>query len=197
MKKIMTLAFGLALCCTSISKDALSKEEKTLNTGEVTHTMKIELESSAFQSGHPIPALYTADGHDVSPPLQWRLSGNGNAAGNVHSFALICDDPDAPMGTWVHWIIYGIPSSTNELKEGVPAAQSKLPDGSRQGKNSWNKIGYGGPSPPPGKPHRYFFKISALDEPLRLPPGATKQQLTTAMQGHVVSEAEFMGTYGR
>jgi Raf kinase inhibitor-like YbhB/YbcL family protein len=100
------------------------------------------------------------------------------------------------MGTWVHWVIYNIPPSTNSLKEGVPT-ESQLPDGSLQGKNSWSKIGYGGPSPPPGKPHHYHFKLYALNEPLSVPASATKQQLISAMEGHVLSETDLVGIYGR
>src|SRR3989304_2756237 len=119
--------------------------------------MSIQLTSSAFTDGSPIPARHTCDGPDVSPMLKW----SGAPAG-TKSFALICDDPDAPAGTWVHWVIYGIPPDTTDLPEGVPPDET-LPDGSRQGKNDFGRIGYGGPCPPPGKPHRYYFKIYALD----------------------------------
>lgn len=151
----------------------------------------ISFSTVTFETGQTIPKLYTADGNDTSPPLKWNISSN-----KVQSFALICDDPDAPMGTWIHWIIYDIPPDVHELSEGV-AKQEVLPNGARQGKNSWGKIGYGGPSPPPGKPHRYFFKLFALDTMLNLKSGATKEQLLAAMKGHITAQAELMGTYGR
>ena len=156
------------------------------------HAMKIEISSTVFQQGHQIPIMYTSDGKDISPPLRWTAATEG-----VRCFALICDDPDAPMGTWVHWVIYNIPQFINKFGEGI-STKEELSDGSIQGKNSWKKIGYGGPSPPPGKPHRYFFKIYALDTAMTtLGPGATKEQLLAAMKGHILGEAELMGTYGR
>jgi Raf kinase inhibitor-like YbhB/YbcL family protein len=123
--------------------------------------------------------------------LSWNDAPHG-----TQSFALICDDPDAPMGTWVHWVIYGIPGSSTGLPEGV-APTPTLPDRSRQGTNSWKKIGYGGPCPPLGKAHRYFFKLYALSEDLTLGPGATKQQLQGAMEGLILGTAELVGLYAR
>ncbi len=112
------------------------------------------------------------------------------------SFALICEDPDAPRGIWVHWVIFNIPAGQRELEEGVPAEET-LTSGAKQGKNDFKKIGYGGPSPPPGKPHRYFFRLYALKTMLDLAPGATKDQLVAAMKGNVLAEGQFMGKYGR
>jgi len=154
-----------------------------------TQTMK--LTSSAFNEGQPIPAKYTCDGTNVSPPLKW--SGAPPAA---KSLALICDDPDAPVGTWVHWVLYDLQPAISELGEGVPPL-NPLPNGAHQGVNDFRKIGYGGPCPPPGKPHRYFFKIYALDQPLQLKPGATKKELLAAMEGHVLAEGQLIGTYQR
>lgn len=153
--------------------------------------MKIELTSPAFRDGDTIPKKYTADGDDVSPPLKWAEPPAG-----TRSFALICDDPDAPRGTWYHWVLFDLPAGERELAEGVAKDQA-LPNGTKQGKNSWNKLGYGGPSPPPGKPHRYFFKLYALDAPLGLHSGATKAQVEAAMKGHVLAEGQLLGKYGR
>ena len=150
----------------------------------------MNVSSSAFNEGQMIPSKYTCDGQDISPPLAWD-----NAPGGTKSFALICDDPDAPMGTWVHWVVYEIPSDMNNLPEHVPP-EGKLGNGIRQGKNSWPNIGYGGPCPPSGT-HRYYFKLYALDTMLNLKPGATKKQLLQAMEGHVLGEAQLMGKYQR
>ena len=153
--------------------------------------MSIELTSTAFQPGATIPKPYTGDGKDVSPPLQW-----GDPPANTKSFALICDDPDAPGGTWVHWVLFNLPAEARELAEGVPPRES-LENGARQGKNDFGKIGYGGPAPPRGKPHRYFFKLYALDEAVDLPPGATRAQLMDAMKGHILAQGQLVGNYGR
>ena len=150
----------------------------------------MEIKSSAFGSGEMIPAKYTCDGADFSPPLEW----SGSPAG-TRSFALICDDPDAPMGTWVHWVIYDIPPSATMLAEGI-TREKDLPGGGTQGINDFRKIGYGGPCPPGGT-HRYFFKLYALDSELGLKPGVTKDQLLKAMRGHILGEAQIMGTYKR
>jgi Raf kinase inhibitor-like YbhB/YbcL family protein len=153
--------------------------------------MKIELSSTAFAEGASIPKQYTGDGKDVSPPLRWSDPPQG-----TKSFALICDDPDAPRGTWVHWVLFNVPGDQRELPEAVPPKEA-LPNGAKQGKNDFRKVGYGGPAPPPGKPHRYFFKVYALDAPLDLSAGATKAQLEEAMKGHVLAEGQLMGRYGR
>jgi Raf kinase inhibitor-like YbhB/YbcL family protein len=153
--------------------------------------MKMELSSTAFGEGANIPKQYTGDGKDVSPPLRWPEPPQG-----TKSFALICDDPDAPRKTWVHWVLYNLPAGQRELKEAVPA-QEEIAGGAKQGKNDFGKIGYAGPAPPPGKPHRYFFKLYALDTQLDLAPGATKDQLIAAMKGHVLAEGQLMGQYGR
>ena len=151
----------------------------------------MNLTSSAFAAEGTIPKKYTCDGQDVSPPLTWS-----GAPASVQSFALIADDPDAPVGTWVHWVLYDLPGGTKELAENVPK-QEQLPNGARQGRNDFRKIGYGGPCPPPGKPHRYYFKLYALDKKLDLKPGATKAQLESAMQGHILAQGELMGRFGR
>lgn len=153
--------------------------------------MNIQITSSAFAEGQPIPAKYTCDDKDVSPPLQWT-----NVPPTAKSLALISDDPDAPVGTWVHWVLYNLPTTTAGLSEGVPKSP-ELSNGAKQGMTDFRRIGYGGPCPPPGKPHRYFFKLYALDTVLDLKPGATKKDLLKAMEGHVLAEGQLMGTYQR
>lgn len=153
--------------------------------------MSFPLTSTAFVEGHAIPQEHTGDGADTSPQLAW----SGEPKETV-SFALICEDPDAPRGIWVHWVLFNLPAATHELPEGMPH-QATLADGALQGKNDFGKIGYGGPAPPPGKPHRYFFRLYALDGLLKLKAGATKQQLVSAMKEHVLAETHLMGTYKR
>jgi len=151
----------------------------------------MQLTSTAFQEAEPIPARYTCEGQDVSPPLKW----SGAPAG-TKSFALIADDPDAPVGTWVHWVVYDLPADTSELPENVARTQT-VSGNAKQGLNDFGRLGYGGPCPPPGKPHRYFFKLYALDGPLGLKPGATKNAVETVMAGHILAQAQWMGTYQR
>ncbi len=153
--------------------------------------MAFKIESSAFQSQGMIPQKYTCDGEDLSPPLVWK-----DPPDKTQSFALISDDPDAPIGTWVHWVLYNLPGETNELAEGMSKAET-LPNGARQGMTDFKKVGYGGPCPPPGKPHHYFFKLYALDAPLALPPKATKVDFLVAAHGHILAQAELVGIYER
>ena len=151
----------------------------------------MELKSSAFRSGADIPRKHTCDADDVSPQFSWS-----NVPSGTKAFALIADDPDAPGGTWVHWVIYDLPAATHELGEGMNKNET-LANGGKQGVNDFRKVGYGGPCPPPGKPHRYFFKLYALDAATNLKPRATKQQLLAAMKGHILGEAELIGRYKR
>ncbi len=153
--------------------------------------MALNLNSVACTSGGRIAKKYTADGADVSPPLEW-----GEPPPGTESFAIICDDPDAPVGTWVHWVLWGIPAEDRAIAESVPK-QETLANGFRQGRNDFKKIGYGGPAPPRGPAHRYFFKLYALDNVPDLKPGATKADLERAMRGHILEEGELMGMYGR
>ena len=153
--------------------------------------MSMSLRSSAIEAGSSISRLYTCDGRDVSPPLRWD-----NPPPGTESFAMLCDDPDAPMGNWVHWVIYNIPAAVRALLEAVPAV-AKLEDGTLQGKSDFGRIGYGGPCPPRGKPHRYFFKLYALDTQLSLSSGIIESALLKAIEGHVLEEVQFFGTYGR
>lgn len=153
--------------------------------------MAFELRSSAFPSSGEIPVKYTCDGADLSPPLQWS-----DPPQKTKSFALVADDPDAPVGTWVHWVLYGIPATVHELPEGVPARDTVAGSGT-QGVNDFRKVGYGGPCPPRGPAHRYVFTLYALDTDLTLPPRKTKAELVKAMEGHVLGQAELMGRYKR
>ncbi len=150
----------------------------------------MELSSPAFNDGDMIPEKHTCDGEDISPPLVWELMPQ-----NTKSIALICDDPDAPVGTWVHWVYYDIPSNTKGLPENI-TPQENTDNGGKQGTNDFRKIGYGGPCPPGGT-HRYYFKIYALDAILNLPAGIDKKQLLKAMEGHIVGQAQLMGKYKR
>ncbi|MDT8069798.1 MAG: YbhB/YbcL family Raf kinase inhibitor-like protein [Terriglobia bacterium] len=153
--------------------------------------MSFAVQTSAFTEGGAIPKKYTCDGADVSPELTWA-----NAPAGTQSFALTVTDPDAPAGTWTHWVAWNIPASTTKLSEGVSKTE-KLPDGTLQGKNDFKRIGYNGPCPPPGKPHRYFFKLYALGTKLDLNPGASRGELESALKGHILGQAEAMGKYGR
>ena len=150
--------------------------------------MNIKLNSTAFQPDGMIPAKYTCDGANVSPPLEW--SGVPEA---TKSLALICDDPDAPGKTWVHWVVFNQPASKTSLPENVPP-QETIAGGGKQGTNDFKKIGYGGPCPPSGT-HRYFFKIYALDTELKLDSKTTKDQLSQAMKDHLLAQGELIGRY--
>lgn len=150
------------------------------------------LTSSAFTDGGTIPKQYTADGPDVSPPLAWTAPPAGTA-----ELALICDDPDAPAGTWTHWVVYGMAPDLTGLKEDTPKEESVADPKLTQGINSFGKTGWGGPSPPPGKPHRYQFTLYALSAKLNLQPGAEKAALQKAMEKKVLAQAQLTGTYGR
>ncbi len=156
---------------------------------------KMILKSSAFAPNEAIPRKYTGDGEDKSPPLSWSGAPDG-----TKELALIVDDPDAPTPTpWVHWVLYAIPPDTTGLPEGIaPSQRVSEPPGLMQGKNSWGKVGYGGPAPPRGHGrHRYFFKLYALNAPLGVEPGLSKEALLKAMSGHVLAEGELVGTYQR
>ena len=152
--------------------------------------MEIKITSSVFEDGGLIPSKYTCDGADVSPPLQWDSVPEG-----TKSIALICDDPDAPMGTWVHWVLFNLPAETKELAENIPPDRT-LPNGAKQGTSDFGRIGYGGPCPPSGT-HRYFFKIYALDAEVGLEAGASKSQLLGAMEGHILTQGQLIGKYRR
>jgi hypothetical protein len=159
-----------------------------LESGETD--MAITVTSSAFTEGAMIPKKYTCDAEDISPDLKWSGAPPG-----AKSLALICDDPDAPVGTWVHWVLFNIPADVTALPAGIPA-DAALKNGARHGKNDFRKLGYGGPCPPGGT-HRYYFKLYALDTVLTLESGSTKAQLVAAMKGHILAEGQLMGKYKR
>jgi len=148
------------------------------------------LTSPSFQASGDIPARFTCSGEDLSPALAWTDPPAG-----TQSFALIADDPDAPGGVFTHWVLYDLPPGTRELREGIP--RSGEPEGGRQGHNDFDKIGYGGPCPPPGTPHRYSFRLYALDKKLNLRSGASKSDLERALKGHILGQAEWTGRFGR
>jgi Raf kinase inhibitor-like YbhB/YbcL family protein len=153
-------------------------------------TQAIDVTSPAFSADQPIPPQYTADGDDRSPPLRWS-----SPPPNTKSFAVVCEDPDAPSGTFVHWLAWNIASDKKELPEGIGA--SGRASGIVQGKNGFGKTGWAGPKPPPGKPHRYRFHVYALDANLELAPDASRSDLGRAIEGHVLGEGELVGQYGR
>jgi hypothetical protein len=152
--------------------------------------MGIKISSAVFENNGLIPVKYTCDGDDISPPLRWEAVPAG-----AKSIAVICDDPDAPMGTFVHWVLFNLPADTRELAEKIPADKT-LANGAKQGTSDFGSIGYGGPCPPSGT-HRYFFKIYALDKEVDLPAGANKRQLVKAMEGHILDEGQVIGKYKR
>jgi Raf kinase inhibitor-like YbhB/YbcL family protein len=153
--------------------------------------MQFTLSSPSFKQNQPMPAKHSCEGADASPALKWEGAPTG-----AKNFALICDDPDAPGGSWVHWVIYGIAAKTTELPESV--AKTDSVSGAKQGMNDFGKVGYGGPCPPPGHGvHHYHFRLYALDTELNLAPRVTRRQLESAMKGHVLAQTELIGTYQR
>jgi hypothetical protein len=175
------------LCLVVMLLVGCKYRERPLKEGE----MALTVSSSAFKEGDRIPAKYTCQGQDVSPPLAW-----GEPPAGTQSVALIVDDPDAPGGVFTHWVLFNIPPDSRELPEAVPI-QAELARGALQGKTDFGRIGYGGPCPPPGRPHRYQFTLYALDQPLGLEGGASKKQLLSAMEGHILAQGQLTGTYQR
>ena len=153
--------------------------------------MTLQLKSSDFASGDNIPKQFTCEGADISPALSWNDPPSG-----TKSLALIVDDPDAPVGNWVHWVVYNLPATLRALPQNFAKAE-QASDGTRQGLNDFKKIGYNGPCPPAGKPHRYFFKLYALDTKLNLNSRASKKELEAAMEGHILAQGAYMGRYAR
>lgn len=181
---IVAVAISISLFCPYTQSKQTTQQEQG---GE---KMEIKITSPVFEDGGTIPAKYTCDGDNVSPPLNW-----GAVPNTTKSIALICDDPDAPMGTWVHWVLFNLPADTTKLSENIPPDKT-LANGARQGTNDFRKIGYGGPCPPSGT-HRYFFKIYAIDTVLDLQAGATKSDLLKAIQGHILAQGQIIGKYKR
>jgi len=158
---------------------------------EAEAAMSLTISSSSFTNGGNLAQKFTCDGADLSPSLSWSDPPHG-----TQSFALLVDDPDAPVGNWNHWAIWNVPATARGLAEGTHK-EAELSDGSRQGQNDFRKTGYNGPCPPPGKPHRYYFKLYALDTNMDLKPDATKKDVEAAMKGHILAQAEWMGRYRR
>jgi hypothetical protein len=184
-KLIVVLLLLLFTACIAQEK----APQPTLKEAE--KVPEIQITSTEFNEGGIIPKEYTCDGKDISPPLSW-----GPLPENTKSIVLIVDDPDAPSGTFTHWIIFNIPPDVREMPAGVPQKE-RLEDGSVQGKNDFKRIGYNGPCPPRGPPHNYRFKVYALDTLLPLEPGATKKDVIEAMAGHILGRGELTGKYGR
>ncbi|UCD71713.1 MAG: YbhB/YbcL family Raf kinase inhibitor-like protein [Syntrophobacterales bacterium] len=183
-RKMVYLLIAFILFCLWQGSDQSNSET------EGGKKMEIKITSTAFEEGGMIPKQYTCDGPDISPPLAW-----GDVPEETKSLALICDDPDAPMGTWVHWVLFNIPADTRELPENVPL-QKRLANGAIHGMNDFRKIGYGGPCPPGGT-HRYSFKLYALGTEINLEAGITKSELLEAMEGHILAQGQLMGRYRR
>lgn len=185
-----------ATCSSSDDDDPINTSSISAQTTDIPETnqipqggeqaMSFRITSPAFETGQIIPQKYSCKGEDISPPLAWANPPEG-----TQSFALICDDPDAPGKTWDHWIVYNLSGETDALPEN---ASVRLPEGALHGKNSWGRNDYGGPCPPSGT-HRYFFKLYALDATLSLKEGSTKPELLKAMEGHLLAQSEIMGTY--
>jgi len=156
-----------------------------------SRSLGLDLQSAVFTAGFPIPRDYTADGSNVSPPLSWS-----DPPAETKSFALICEDPDAPRGTFIHWVLFNLPPDARELPPDVQPVPD-LPNGTRQGTNGFGRIGYLGPAPPAGAPHRYIFKLYALNTKLGVPAGANRDQVVEAMRDHHLAEGRLFGVYGR
>jgi len=179
---VMVIAFGALTTCIH----PLSAQDR-----ERRRPVELQITSTAFQEGQAIPPVYTADGQNKSPPLKWKEPPAGTKV-----LALLCEDPDAPKGTFTHWVAFNIPAETRELSEGLPKEQ-KLANGTVQGKNDMGLIGYAGPAPPRGRPHHYQFELFALDTSLGLPPDVSAKDVRAAISGHVLAEGRLTGTYGR
>jgi Raf kinase inhibitor-like YbhB/YbcL family protein len=188
---VLLLAAMAALYLSKLPRIAASPQAPSDLNSKGTAMPDLYLKTPAFQPGSEIPKQYTCEGEDLSPPLQW-----GGAPKGTQSLALIAEDPDAPSGTFTHWMLYDLPPSVTELPQGLPRKEH-VKFGGLQGMNDFGKVAYGGPCPPPGNPHRYFFKLYALDTVLGLKPGAMKEEVERAMEGHVLAQAEIMGKYQR
>jgi Raf kinase inhibitor-like YbhB/YbcL family protein len=185
--RLMTMTVLLLLAACAAPPANVAPERSETVTGE------FQLASPAFENGATIPQRFTGDGANVSPELNWAGAPEG-----VKSFALVCEDPDAPRGTFVHWVLYNWPADSSRIPEGL-VGTAELDNGARQGPNGRGDAGYIGPAPPPGKPHRYFFRLYALDTTLVIedPEGPHVGALRAAMDGHVLAEAVLVGRYGR
>jgi Raf kinase inhibitor-like YbhB/YbcL family protein len=188
MKSFGCLLLGLAWVAITMGCSPAGQAGRATEGGI---GMQIQLSSTAFKEGEAIPVAYTCDGKNISPPLSWASVPQG-----AQSLALIVDDPDAPAGTWVHWVVFNLSPALSSLSEGASSSGSQDTFG-MAGTSSFRKSGYGGPCPPKGKPHRYFFKLYVLDILLGLKSGASKADVEKAMQAHILAQGQLMGTYGR
>lgn len=186
----LRLAMWLAAACSICVLAFLFVRSRGENPLDVQAGQSIELKSTSFSDGTGIPARYTCDGGGVSPSLDWS-----GAPASTKSYALVVHDPDAPVD-FTHWVAYDIPAGVHRLTEGA-SNDGAMPSGSAEGVNGFRKTGYGGPCPPGGKPHHYIFLLYALDTDLRLPAGATREQVQSAMRSHIVATGRLVGTYGR
>jgi Raf kinase inhibitor-like YbhB/YbcL family protein len=169
------------------------RDQQTPNDMTSTSTQKqaITVTSASFKQGETIPKRYSCEGENISPAITWSAGPSG-----TKSYALVCEDPDAPSGMFIHWVMYNIPASEHGLAENIEK-KDVLPNGTREGKNGAGNTGYTGPCPPPGKPHRYFFRVFALDTELNLSGDVTRDLLMAAIQSHILAEGSIMGTYQR
>ena len=181
----IALMMMFAVACTKPA--STTQNPPTIETPQAT-TAALKLTSFAFAENQPIPPQYTCSGINISPPLEWM-----GIPKSSKTLAIIAEDTDAPGGTWAHWVVYNLPADTIGMVENLPSTED-LKGGGFQGKNDFEKIGYGGPCPPSGT-HRYYFKIYALDNELPLKAGATKADVEKAMSGHILAQAQLMGTY--
>jgi hypothetical protein len=191
MKRRLFIKIGILVFLIGIVSYLFQVKIQAYQGESGDNTAKLEIKSDAFEEGSFIPKKYTCDGANVSPPLSWSSVPAG-----TKSLALVCDDPDAPAGTWVHWVIFGLSPETVTLPEDIPKKMSVL-GRAKQGINDFGKLGYGGPCPPRGNAHRYFFKIYALDTQPDLNAGVTKQELLKAMEGHIIGKGQLIGRYQR
>ncbi len=183
---ILTLVISIG--CDHKAQSHVGKVEESFVKKQI---LSLIVQSNGFTDRTVIPKKYTCDGEDISPDLYWDDPPSG-----VESFVIICDDPDAPGGNWVHWILYDGPPDLRSLPEAIEDLPL-LPDGAFQGRNDFDRIGYNGPCPPPGKPHRYRYKVYAVDKKTGLPPGATKNDVLKEIKGHILSKGVLIGTYQR
>lgn len=182
----LTTVAAIFLCCVMMMSFNI------MNNGIGENMKKIVVQSDNFTDGQRLPVDHTCEGKDLSPHISW-----GSVTTGAKSFSIVCDDPDAPSKTWIHWVVFNIPASVNSLSAGV-SADKILPNGACQGVNDFGKIGFGGACPPKGHgTHHYFFKVYALDSMLDLQPGCTKSDLEAAMEGHVLASGQLVGTYSR
>jgi Raf kinase inhibitor-like YbhB/YbcL family protein len=178
---VVLLFFSLASC----------RSAPPASSAQKANPNQILVTSTAFTDGSPIPAKFSCQGKNVSPPLEWTALPQG-----IRSAAILCEDPDAPGGTFTHWVLYDIPPTVKRLTENTPKLEV-LPNSAKQGLNDFEQTGYGGPCPPPGKPHRYYFRIFALDLESPLKPATKRDELLRIVKGHVLGEGKLMGTFKR